>query len=149
MYKTNKLLNSFLALVSTFILIIPTSLGLDVIVWIGEAQLHLIRLDAEGTISPFNFGAKLGLWLTDFIKVWVIAFFQATGPIFIAFWLFKKWNKSVEWHAVCLLYALPLACLSIWFVQDKMLALFSGISVLVYVSIAYLIIRRKDIQIDI
>ena len=148
MQPTNKSLNSFLALVATFILIIPTKIGLDLLVWIGEAQLSFIRADAEGAISPLNFGAKLGLWLTDFIKVWVVAFCQATGPVFISFWLFKKWNKVVAWHLVCLLYAIPLASLSIWLVPDQTLAFFAGGSVLVYVGIAYLILRGKTMQED-
>ena len=148
MLKMNKPFNSLLALVASFILIIPTKIGLDLLVWVGEAQLSFIRADAEGSVSPLNFGAKLALWLTDFIKAWVVAFFQASGPIFMAFWLFNKWGRPVAWHFVCALYALPITGLSVWLLQDQPLGLLAGGSVLVYVCIAYLILRRKTVQKD-
>ena len=148
MLKMNASFNSFLALVASFILIIPTKIGLDLLVWVGEAQLSFIRADAEGSVSPLNFGAKLALWLTDFIKAWVVAFLQASAPIFIAFWLFDKWGRPVAWHFVCVLYALPITGLSVWLLRDQTLGLLAGCSVLVYVGIAYLILRRKTVNRD-
>ena len=148
MQHTNKSLNSLLALVTIFILIFPSKIGLDILFLIGEAQLSFIRADADGAISPLNLGAKIGLWLTDFIKPWVVAFCQATFPVFIAFWIFKKWNKTVAWFAVCLLYSLSLAGLTIWLMPEHPLALAAGGSVLIYVGITYLIIRNKSMKKD-
>lgn len=146
MSETPRFINSSFALVACIILIIPTKIGLDLLIWIGEAQLAFIRADAEGPVSVFNFGAKFGLWLTDFIKIWVAAFCQASGPIFMTFWLFNKLDRAVAWHFICMLYALPLAGLSVWLVPDKTLAFFAGGSVLVYVGITYVILRTKYIK---
>ena len=62
MITTAKLINSALALVLTVVLAVPTKIGLDLLVWIGEAQLHFIRADAEGPATLFNFAAKISLW---------------------------------------------------------------------------------------
>ena len=135
--NASKLLNSIIVLIVALILIVPVQFGLDALVWVGEAQLSFIRLDASEPVNPFNFFAKIALWVTDFISVWVVAFCQAVGPIFISCWLFNKWNKSIFFALTCVAYAAPQAALAFWLIPDSTMSIFAGLSILAYVFIFY------------
>ena len=140
--NASKLLNSILVLIVALILIVPVKFGLDALVWVGEAQLSFIRLDASGPGNPFNFFAKIGLWITDFISVWVIAFCQAAGPIFLSCWFFNKWNKSIFFALTCFAYAAPQAALAFWLIPYPTMSIVAGLSIFAYVFIFYFATKK-------
>ena len=129
--------NSAVAFAVIVISSIPAKILLDFVVWFSETGLANRYIDNTGPTTILNFLSKGAQWVGDFIKVWVVAYLQASIPIFVAFWVMEKWNRAVKWEAVCVVYCLTLSYLIYRFTPDDSLKFIASMSIFLYVGATY------------